>query len=57
MYADVLLTLAGVQHSSGLWCYPDAQRVAQLPLEALRSVGLSLNKARTIAQISLLFTQ
>ena len=48
------IALAGVQHSSGLWCYPDAQRVAQLSLEALRSVGLSLNKARTIAQISLL---
>ncbi len=46
------IELAGVQHSSGIWCYPDAQRVAQLPLEALRSVGLSLNKARTMAQIS-----
>lgn len=46
------IALAGVQHSSGLWCYPDAQRVAQLSLEALRSVGLSLNKARSIAQIS-----
>lgn len=46
------IELAGVQHSSGLWCYPDAQRVAEVSLEQLRSVGLSLNKARAIAEIS-----
>ena len=46
------IELAGVQHSSGLWCYPDAQRVAAASLEELRSVGLSLNKARAIAEIS-----
>lgn len=46
------IELAGVQHSSGLYCYPDAPAVAQLPLEQLRSVGLSLNKARAIAAIS-----
>jgi DNA-3-methyladenine glycosylase II len=42
----------GVQHSSGLYCYPNAQRTAQTSLDALRDVGLSLNKARTMAQVS-----
>lgn len=52
------IELTGVQHSSGIWCYPNAQRVADVSLEQLRSVGLSLNKARAIAQISeLLSTQ
>jgi len=48
------IKLTGEQHSSGLWCYPDAQRVAQVSIDELRSVGLSFNKARAIAQISLL---
>ena len=52
------IELTGVQHSSGLWCYPNAQRVAAMSLEQLRNIGLSLNKARTIARISeLLSTQ
>ncbi len=52
------IKLAGVQHSSGIWCYPNAQRVAEISLEQIRSVGLSMNKARAIAQISeLLSTQ
>lgn len=46
------IELSGEQHASGLWCYPDAQRVAQVSIEQLRSVGLSFNKARAIAQIS-----
>lgn len=46
------IELAGVQHSSGLYCYPDASAVAQLSIEQLRSVGLSLNKARAIAAVS-----
>lgn len=46
------IELAGLQHSSGLWCYPDAQRVAELSIEELRSVGLSLNKARAVAELS-----
>ncbi len=46
------IELTGEQHPSGLWCYPDAQRVAQVSIEQLRSVGLSFNKARAIAQIS-----
>lgn len=50
------IELTGVQHFSGLWCYPDAQRVAQVSIEQLRSVGLSFNKARAIAQISQLLS-
>lgn len=46
------IELAGLQHSSGLWCYPDAQAVAQLSIEQLRSVGLSQSKARAIAAVS-----
>ena len=46
------IELAGAQHSSGIWCYPNAQRVAQLSIEQLRSAGLSQNKARAIAQMS-----
>lgn len=46
------IELTGEQHPSGLWCYPDAQRVAQVSIDELRSVGLSFNKARAIAQIS-----
>lgn len=50
------IELAGVQHSSGLWCYPDALRVAQVSIEALRSVGLSQTKARAMAHISQLIS-
>ncbi len=50
------IEMAGVQHSSGLWCYPDAQRVAQVSIEELRGVGLSQNKARAMAQVSQLLS-
>ncbi|HHX35471.1 MAG TPA: DNA-3-methyladenine glycosylase 2 [Gammaproteobacteria bacterium] len=50
------IQLAGVQHSSGLWCYPNPHRVAQISIEELRSVGLSFNKARAIAQVSQLLS-
>lgn len=46
------IELCGEQHPSGLWCYPDAQRVAQVSIDELRSAGLSFNKARAIAQVS-----
>lgn len=54
-YKNLVFT-PGVQHCSGLWCYPDAQRVAHVSIEQLRSVGLSFNKARAIAQISQLLS-
>ena len=50
------IELAGIQHSSGLWCYPSAQEVAELSVEQLRSVGLSLNKANAISNISQLLS-
>ena len=50
------IQLAGVQHSLGLWCYPNPHRVAQISIEELRSVGLSFNKARAIAQVSQLLS-
>lgn len=46
------IELSGIQHSSGLYCYPDAHTVAQLTIEQLRSAGLSHNKARAIATLS-----
>lgn len=50
------IELAGVQHSSGLYCYPSAEQVAELSMEQLRSVGLSLNKAKAIRQVSQLLS-
>lgn len=50
------IELAGVQHSSGIWCYPSAQQVAAFSVEQLRSVGLSLNKANAIRQVSQLLS-
>lgn len=50
------IELAGVQHSSGICCYPSAQQVAELSVEQLRSVGLSLNKAKAISQVSQLLS-
>lgn len=50
------IQLTGLQHSCGLWCYPDAQRVAQFSIDELRNVGLSINKARAIAQVSQLLS-
>jgi len=44
--------LAGVRHSSGLWCYPDAERVSQLTENDLRGAGFSMSKARTVLELS-----
>ncbi|MGK2914418.1 MAG: DNA-3-methyladenine glycosylase 2 [Porticoccaceae bacterium] len=43
---------AGLRHSSDLWCYPDARRVASLTTDGLRQAGLSHTKARTISELS-----
>ncbi|BES73579.1 DNA-3-methyladenine glycosylase [Marinobacter nanhaiticus D15-8W] len=42
----------GRQHSSGLWCFPDASAVVDVDLEILRATGLSRTKAGTILAIS-----
>lgn len=42
----------GRQHSSGLWCFPDANAVTAVDPETLRATGLSRSKAATILAIS-----
>lgn len=47
-----LIQVAGVKHSGGLMCYPDAAHVAALDEEQLRAAGFSQTKARTVRAIS-----
>lgn len=47
-----LIQAAGVVHSGGLACYPDAARLAALSEDDLRAAGLSQSKARTVLAIS-----
>lgn len=47
-----LILAAGERHSSGLWCYPDAARVARLDETGLRALGFSQGKARTLLALS-----
>lgn len=47
-----LIQAAGVEHSGGLMCYPDAAHVAALDEEQLRAAGFSQTKARTVLAIS-----
>lgn len=43
-----LIRLAGLRHSSGLLCYPDAATVARLDADALGRAGFSRAKAQTL---------
>lgn len=43
-----LIQATGRQHSSGLWCYPEAAQVAARSPAELRQVGLSQSKAATL---------
>lgn len=43
-----LIITAGLRHSSGLFCYPEAPQLAALTEDELRLAGLSLTKARTL---------
>ncbi|TFW13232.1 DNA-3-methyladenine glycosylase 2 [Massilia arenosa] len=43
---------AGRQHSSGLWCYPEAQDVARLDLDELTSRKFSRAKAETLLRLA-----
>jgi len=43
-----LIEAAGITHSGGLACYPDAARVAAMDETALRTAGLSRTKAQTL---------
>lgn len=43
---------AGRRHSSGLWCYPEAQQAAQLAVEDLTSRKFSRAKAETLLRLA-----
>ncbi|MCK9506118.1 MAG: hypothetical protein M0Q95_18295, partial [Porticoccaceae bacterium] len=47
-----LIQTAGVRHSSGLWCYPEAPQIAAIKPQALRTAGFSETKARTLLTLS-----
>lgn len=47
-----LIQVAGVKHSSGIACYPDASRVAGLSVEDFRQAGFSNTKAQAINTLS-----
>ncbi|MRX07107.1 DNA-3-methyladenine glycosylase 2 [Pseudoduganella sp. FT25W] len=47
---------AGRQHSSGLWCYPDAHSAAALSLEDLTTRKFSRAKAETLLRLAQLVT-
>jgi DNA-3-methyladenine glycosylase II len=49
-----LILAAGLRHSGGLACYPDAARLAALDEETLRDAGFSQSKARTLRAVSAL---
>lgn len=46
------IQLAGIQHSSGLYCYPDEIIVNKLSEEQLRQAGFSIAKANTLLSLS-----
>jgi DNA-3-methyladenine glycosylase II len=43
---------AGAQHSSGMWCYPEARQVAALSVEDLTSRKFSRSKAETLLRLA-----
>jgi len=43
---------AGAQHSTGLWCFPDAVRVADLSVSRMRKAGFSQTKASTLNELA-----
>ena len=43
---------AGLRHSGGLWCYPDAAAVAVMDEASLREAGLSRSKAACLLELS-----
>jgi len=47
-----LIQLVGLQHSSGLYCYPDARHVTALSMVDLRRAGFSQSKAQTLLTVS-----
>jgi len=47
-----LIQTTGRQHSSGLWCYPDAAQVAASSEAELRQAGFSQSKAATLLALA-----
>jgi DNA-3-methyladenine glycosylase II len=47
-----VIQTAGLRHSSGLWCFPDSRRFANMAEQDLRQAGLSLTKAQTLIALS-----
>lgn len=47
-----LILCAGIQHSSGIWCYPDAHRLADIDEATLRENGFSQTKASTLINLA-----
>ncbi len=47
-----LIQVAGVRHSCGLACYPDAECVSNLKEQQLRQAGFSTTKAQTLLVLS-----
>lgn len=47
-----LIQATGRQHSSGLWCYPEAAQVAASSEAALRQAGFSQSKAATLLALA-----
>ena len=47
-----LIQAAGLRHSSGLHCFPDARRIARLTEGDFRQAGYSRTKAQTLIRLS-----
>jgi DNA-3-methyladenine glycosylase II len=47
-----LIQTAGLQHSSGLLCYPDAKQLVRVSESDLRQIGFSNTKAQTLLTVS-----
>lgn len=47
-----LIQAAGIVHSGGLACHPDAEHIAALSMEDLRRAGFSQTKAQTLHTLS-----
>ena len=50
------IQMAGIAHSSGLLCYPEAQDVARIDIDALLSRKFSRSKAETLLRLARLVT-
>lgn len=47
-----LIIAAGMQHSSGLFCYPEARQIDSLTVADIRQAGYSLTKTNTLLTLS-----